>query len=168
VLGEGGGREPFEDRIALLAQRCIGEDEPLGLHDLAKDTSCRIFDPIGRALDNPKGAAQSQVHFAYRVSEVLRTPPLRHMLRIGRIVADKHICESADSGAEAFQVCRCPCGDLLKDKIDRVADPEGRDVAPDFVMMVRGSFHHWWVPLGFLFTGTGDLQVIRVLVNVGA
>ena len=38
VLSEDDGCEPVEDRISLIVRRNIGENEPLGLHDLAIHT----------------------------------------------------------------------------------------------------------------------------------
>ncbi len=38
VVSEDDGSEPVEDRIPLIVRRNIGENEPLGLHDLAIHT----------------------------------------------------------------------------------------------------------------------------------
>jgi len=50
VLVEGEGCDPVEDRIDLLIRSDIGENEPLGLHDLAIPTPGWTFNAIGAGM----------------------------------------------------------------------------------------------------------------------
>src|SRR6202035_583713 len=46
VLGERHGGEYLEERIAVFVQRGTGEDEPLGLDDLMKNSRHRVDDAV--------------------------------------------------------------------------------------------------------------------------
>ena len=67
VLGEDDRCEPVEDGISLIVRRDIGENEPLGLDDLAIHTPARIFDAGGERMTirqaPPTRASNSQIGF---------------------------------------------------------------------------------------------------------
>ena len=82
VLGEGDGRELFEEGIVLLVPRHRREDKPLRLHDHAEYACHRMIDAARAAHDDAQCAAWPHIHFANRVGKPFRSPPLRHLFWI--------------------------------------------------------------------------------------
>src|SRR5262249_21063690 len=56
---------------------CVGEDEPLRLHELTVDAAQPMIGTLRRAHAEAVGASRAEIHRAGGQREVFRTPPVR-------------------------------------------------------------------------------------------
>ncbi|HEX3499245.1 MAG TPA: hypothetical protein VHT04_07955 [Stellaceae bacterium] len=95
--------------IARSVHRDIGEDEALGRHDLLENSLHRIIGAVGRAHDDPQGAARPDIHLADRVGEPVRPPPLRDVQRVGPELEHQLGRRVEDSGEDDVTFGHCYC-----------------------------------------------------------
>src|SRR5215218_9125047 len=71
------------DYVAFGIREGIGEDDPLGHHDLAKYALGPDLAALGRSHAVVRDAARAEIDLAERRREALRTPPAHEVLRLG-------------------------------------------------------------------------------------
>jgi hypothetical protein len=86
---EGDGHDRSRSRAAILALPGMGEDETLGLDDLAIDAGDPVFLSVRSTQAGPVGTARPKVHLVLRRREPVRSRPAREVLGSGPCLEDE-------------------------------------------------------------------------------